>query len=115
MVSMKTEDHTGLYDHRQHPDLLPVRHQAPRLKREETAKLTTPRKQGKPTKYDDNTEVEVPTARGRMKPGDADSELNETAAHHQLRPSAISTSTSNARSSRSAHSMATPNSALRGE
>lgn len=39
MVSMKTEDHTGLYDHRQHPDLLPVRHQAPRLKREETAKL----------------------------------------------------------------------------
>ena len=105
MVSMKTEDHTGLYDHRQHPDLLPVRHQAPRLKREETAKLTTPRKQGKPTKYDDNTEVEVPTARGRMKPGDADSELNETAAHHQLRPSAISTSTSNARSSRSAHSM----------
>ena len=42
MVSMKTEDHTGLYDHRQHPDSLPVRHQPPTLKNKEIAKSTKP-------------------------------------------------------------------------
>ncbi|KOG99773.1 putative Mg(2+) transporter ALR2 DI49_1607 [Saccharomyces eubayanus] len=105
MVSMKTEDHTGLYDHRQHPDLLPVRHQAPGLKRQEIAKLAAPRKQKKAAKHEDHKEVEITPDRDRMNPEDADPELNETAAHHQLRASAISTSTSNVRSSRLAYSM----------
>ncbi|CAI4061869.1 hypothetical protein SUVZ_06G0020 [Saccharomyces uvarum] len=104
MVSMKTEDHTGLYDHRQHPDLLPVHHQVPGLKREEIAKLAASRKQRKATEHDDHTEIELPTARGRMNHEDADPELNET-ARHQSRASAISTPTSNVRSSRLAHSM----------
>ncbi|CAI1701987.1 hypothetical protein SEUBUCD646_0O00330 [Saccharomyces eubayanus] len=106
MVSMKTEDHTGLYDHRQHPDLLPVRHEAPRLKREETAKHskpTAPKKQKKATKRDSHAEAENPPARSRIDFEDVDSELDETVAHHQLRASAILTS--NARPSRLAHSM----------
>ncbi|CAI4050929.1 hypothetical protein N7582_005073 [Saccharomyces uvarum] len=106
MVSMKTEDHTGLYDHRQHPDLLPARHETPGLKREEIAKhskLAAPKKQKKATKRDSHAEDGKPPARGRIDFEDVDLELDETVDHHELRASAILTS--NARPSRLAHSM----------
>ncbi|CAI4050763.1 Mg(2+) transporter ALR1 SKDI_15G0300 [Saccharomyces kudriavzevii IFO 1802] len=106
MVSMKTEDHTGLYDHRQHPDSLPVRHQAPPLKRGETANCSnppTPNEQKSSAKYGGHVEAGDPPARNRMDFEDESSDLGEAVSHHQLRASAILTS--NARPSRLAHSM----------
>ncbi|CAI5021244.1 CRE_HP_G0092920.mRNA.1.CDS.1 [Saccharomyces cerevisiae] len=106
MVSMKTEDHTGLYDHRQHPDSLPVRHQPPTLKNKEIAKSTKPsipKEQKSATRYNNHVDVGSVPSRGRMDFEDEGQDMDETVAHHQLRASAILTS--NARPSRLAHSM----------
>ncbi|EJS41819.1 alr1p [Saccharomyces arboricola H-6] len=102
MVSMKTEDHTGLYDHRKHPDSLAIHHETPPLKQDEIAKSRKPstsEEQKNPAKYSKHAEVANTSTRGHMDFGDG----AETVPHHQLRASAILTS--NARPSRLAHSM----------
>ena len=95
MVSMKTEDHKGLYDHRQHPDSLPVRHQPPALKKEEIAKIskpTTPKEQKGATRYNSHVEVGSAPTRGRMDFEDEVPDLDEAVAHHQLRACLLYTS-----------------------
>ncbi|CAI6483896.1 AIS_HP2_G0015730.mRNA.1.CDS.1 [Saccharomyces cerevisiae] len=102
MVSMNTEDHAGLYDHRQHPDPVPVRQETSVFPEEKTAKdlkCLVSRKRKKATRCSKRVKVENVPTRKRMDFEDAD----ETFRHHQLGVSAILTS--NARPSRLAHSM----------
>ncbi|CAI4064131.1 hypothetical protein SUVZ_07G5100 [Saccharomyces uvarum] len=98
LLSIKTEDQTEIYDHRRHPDLMPVRYQATVSKQEEMVKRSEPTASKEKTNA---TKISNSPTRGRLEVRDVNPESDKTT--DQRRTSA--NSTFKARPSKLAHSM----------